>query len=134
MKCNNSKYNNFNLFLFKWEWASKHSPTIRYKHGQNIWEKLSFSCEIVHHGKSSISIFKKSLKYFGEQFSGHEQIIISRNFESLIFLSYSKRFHHQDYIYFYKNVPEIKSILQLRIRLKGTLMQIWKSPHILKFI
>ena len=71
---------------------------------------------------------------FGEQFSGHEQIIISRNLKSLIFLSYSKRSHHQDYIYFYKNVPENKSILQLRIRLKGTLMQIWKSPHILKFI
>ena len=31
-----------------------------YKHGQNIWEKLWFACEIAHYGKSSISIFKES--------------------------------------------------------------------------
>ena len=28
-----------------------------YNHGQNIWDKLLFSCQIVHYGKSSISIF-----------------------------------------------------------------------------
>ena len=32
-----------------------------YSHGQNIWEKLQFSCEIANYGKSSISIFKNSL-------------------------------------------------------------------------
>ena len=31
-----------------------------YNHGQNIWEKLKFSCEIVHYGKCWISIFKES--------------------------------------------------------------------------
>ena len=28
-----------------------------YKHGQNIWEKLQFSCEVAHYGKISISVF-----------------------------------------------------------------------------
>ena len=31
-----------------------------YSHGQNIWDKFQFSCEIVHYGKSSISFFKES--------------------------------------------------------------------------
>ena len=31
-----------------------------YNHGQNIWEKLWFLCEIAHYEKSSISIFKES--------------------------------------------------------------------------
>ena len=31
-----------------------------YNHGKNIREKLQSSCEIVHYGKSSISIFRES--------------------------------------------------------------------------
>ena len=32
-----------------------------YNHLQNIWDKLYFSFEIVHYGKSSISIFRRFL-------------------------------------------------------------------------
>ena len=32
-----------------------------YNHSQNIWDKLYFSFEIVHYGKSSISIFSRFL-------------------------------------------------------------------------
>ena len=34
-----------------------------YNDGQNIWEKLSFSCEIAHYGKISISLFQQ---FFGD--------------------------------------------------------------------
>ena len=30
-----------------------------YNHGQNILDKLLFSCKIGHHGKSAISIFQE---------------------------------------------------------------------------
>ena len=32
-----------------------------FNHSQNIWDKLYFSCEIEHYGKSSISIFQELL-------------------------------------------------------------------------
>ena len=32
---------------------------LAYNHSQSIEEKLYFSCEIVHYGKSSISIFQE---------------------------------------------------------------------------
>ena len=31
-----------------------------YNYGQNVWDKLWFSCEIAYYAKSSISIFKES--------------------------------------------------------------------------
>ena len=30
-----------------------------YNHSQNIWDKVQFSCDIVHYGESLVSIFQK---------------------------------------------------------------------------
>ena len=39
---------------FEWVWSKLESKTcFRDNHGKNIWEKLLFSCEIVHYGESS---------------------------------------------------------------------------------
>ena len=40
-------------------------------YSQNIWERLLFSCEIAHYGKSSISVFQ-------ENFTSTEKMFISR--------------------------------------------------------
>ena len=37
-------------------------------HGENIWKKLKFPCEIVHYGKSSIFIFKEPFSSVGNIF------------------------------------------------------------------
>ena len=49
-------------------------------HGENIWKKLKFPCEIVHYGKSSIFIFKEPFSSIGNIFfsgvgAGHWAII-----------------------------------------------------------
>ena len=44
--------------------ASLKQETARDNHSQNIWDKLYFSCEIVHYGKSSISVFQEIFTSF----------------------------------------------------------------------
>ena len=44
--------------LFMQRWSTLHYSVFYYSHGQSIWDKIKFSCEIVQHGKFLISIFQ----------------------------------------------------------------------------
>ena len=46
----------------KWaEVSSRQKTVFRDIHEQDIWDKVSISCETGHYGKSSLSIFRKLL-------------------------------------------------------------------------
>ena len=42
----------------------KQETVYRDNHSQNIWDKLYFSCEIAHYGKSLISVFQEIFTSF----------------------------------------------------------------------
>ena len=59
-----------------------------YNHGQNILDKLLFSCKIGHHGKSAISIFQEFFAITEKEsnFGGSTSL---QSYEVLIFSEYS---------------------------------------------